>query len=401
MHEGVCMNLDSIIRLSRRYGTDSRYVLAGGGNTSLKQDNVMAVKASGISLGTIDEKGFVLLSLPRLIDVFEAVLPSSAAEREKIVLERLLASRLPGQTMRPSVETLLHALFPFKFVVHLHPALVNGLLCSAEALEKTPELFGEEAEVLPYTTPGYTLAERVRTLFRIRKSMGKGPIRILFLQNHGVFVAADNADEIDDLYRYIFNTLEKCVKPLPVDDDSYSIVGKAKNNTLSEKMKIAMEAMSSEFNVRFFFTSNSLLDYFLGSNEAFEPLSQAFTPDHIVYAGAWPLFLSQSAASDPEYLRSSIQEYIADHDELPKIISIQGIGILGLGKDDKAAERACLLFQDAAKIAWYAQSFGGVHPMEQKDVDFIRGWEVEKFRSGVAASGLTTPSSESAPILKN
>ena len=69
-------------------------------------------------------------------------------------------------------------------------------------------------------------------------------------------------------------------------------------------------------------------------------------------------------------------------------------------RDDKAAERACLLFQDAAKIAWYAQSFGGVHPMEQKDVDFIRGWEVEKFRSGVAASGLTTPSSESAPILK-
>ena len=394
------MNLDSIIRLSRRYGADSRYVLAGGGNTSLKQDNVMAVKASGVSLGTIDKRGFVLLSLPKLIDIFETALPSSAADREKIVLERLLASRLPEQTMRPSVETLLHALFPFKFVVHLHPALVNGLLCSVEALEKAPELFGEEAEILPYITPGYTLADRVRTLFRTRKSMGKGPIKILFFQNHGVFVAADNADEIGDLYMYIFNTLGKWVKPLPVDDDTYSVVSKAKSELLSEDARIVMEAISSEFNVRFFFTSNSLLDYFLSSPEAFIPLSKPFTPDHIVYAGAWPLFLSQSAASDPEYLRSSIQEYIADHDELPKILAIQGIGVVGLGKDHKAAERACLLFQDAAKIAWYAQSFGGVHPMEQKDADFIRDWEVEKFRSGVAASGLTTPSSESAPILK-
>ena len=97
------MNLDSIIRLSRRYGADSRYVLAGGGNTSIKQDNVMAVKASGVSLGTIDERGFVLLSLPKLINILEAPLSSDATDPEEIVLERLLASRLPGQTMRPSV----------------------------------------------------------------------------------------------------------------------------------------------------------------------------------------------------------------------------------------------------------------------------------------------------------
>jgi rhamnose utilization protein RhaD (predicted bifunctional aldolase and dehydrogenase) len=394
------MNLDSIIRLSRRYGADSRYVLAGGGNSSIKQDNVMAVKASGVSLGTIDERGFVLLSLPKLINILEAPLSSDATDPEEIVLERLLASRLPGQTMRPSVETLLHALFPFRLVVHLHPALVNGLMCSVEALKRVPELFGEEAEVLPYTTPGYTLADRVRTLFRTRKAMGRCPIKILFLRNHGVFVAADNADEIDDLYRYIFDTLGKWVRPLPLDDDSHSVVSKVKNGLLSEDIRVMIEAISSEFNVRFSFTLNSLLGYFLGSPEAFEPLSQPFTPDHIVYAGAWPLFLSQSAASDLKQIKSAIHEYIANHGELPKILAIQRTGIFGLGKDDNAAERACLLFQDAAKIAWYAQSFGGVHPMESEDADFIRGWEVEKFRSGVAANGLTSPSSESAPILK-
>lgn len=141
------------------------------------------------------------------------------------------------------------------------------------------------------------------------------------------------------------------------------------------------------------------MDYFLSSPEAFIQLSKPFTPDHIVYAGAWPLYLFQSTARNIKHIESSIHGYISDHDELPKILAIQGIGVVGLGKDHKAAERACLLFRDALKIAWYAQSFGGVHPMGLKRCGFYPGWEVEKFRSG-RCQRADPPSSESAPILK-
>ncbi len=384
-HGLICMNLEPIIHLSRRYGSNPDYVLAGGGNTSQKEGDVMAVKASGVPLRTINEDGFVLLSIPELIDVFTTSLPPDPDEREKLVLEKLLAARLPGQTMRPSVETLLHALFPYNYVVHIHPALVNGLLCSVQGLEMIPLLFEERAEVLPYTTPGYILAQAVRRLFETRKSMGKSPLGILFLQNHGVFVATHTPEEVDAIYGYIFDTLKRCVRPLPAEEDYPA--GQFSQNY--EKIHTAILTVTAELDVQSSFISTTLLKTFLVSEETFAPLLQPFTPDHIVYAGAWPLFLSQHDAIDPDRLRTAIHTYMDLHGELPKIIAVQEIGVFGFCKDIQAAERACLLFQDAAKIAWYAWSFGGVHPMELKDIEFIRNWEVEKFR---ATASINRPS---------
>ena len=378
------MNLDPIVQLSRNFGSNPDYVLAGGGNTSQKEGDFIAIKASGVQLGTIDAAGFVRLSLSKLTALFNIELPSNSDEREKIVLEKMLAARLPGQTMRPSVETLLHALFPFRFVVHLHPALINGLLCSREALSAAQALFGSEAAVLPYITPGYTLADAVRRIFETRTLSGQSPYKILFLQNHGVFVAADTAEEIKALYDHIFATLKAKVNALPAEDKVAESVS-AEEKVLRSKVHTAVEACSTKFNVRFFFTLNSLLNRFLASPEAFLPLSAPFTPDHIVYAGAWPLFVTQHQAQTSEHLEVQINAHHARHGELPKVLAVQGVGIFGLGKDIAAAERACLLFTDAAKIAWYTQSSGGVHSMESPDIEFIRNWEVEKYRSSIAS----------------
>lgn len=405
------MNLETLIEISRRYGADPEYVLAGGGNTSRKEGDVIAVKASGAQLGIIDENGFVQLSLSRLHALFDMALPSDSEAREKIVLEKLLEARLGGQTRRPSVETLLHALFPYQFVVHLHPALVNGMLCSRQALSAAETLFGNEAAALPYITPGYILAETVRRVFEHRKSSGMSPPKILFLQNHGVFVAADSAPEIEALYTHIFEILKAKVEPLPEEgpgagpartheavianeeqgrkaSTGSAEAGKATEAGLPHAVQAAVERTAKKFNVRFFFTSNLLIGHFLASPEAFSPLSRPFTPDHIVYAGAWPLYLRLPDMQSSEHLISRIDEFIAHHQEIPKIIAVQNLGIFGLGRDQAAAQRACELFNDAAKIAWYARSFGGVHPMEPADIEFIRSWEVEKYRASIAAGSL-------------
>ncbi len=378
------MDLDPIVRLSRRFGADPDYVLAGGGNTSQKDGDTIAVKASGVQLGTIDAAGFVQLSLSKLNALFTIELPSNSDEREKVVLEQMLAARLPGQTRRPSVETLLHALFPFRFVVHLHPALINGMLCAQKALDAAQSLFGDEAAVLPYITPGYTLADAVRTIFETRTRSGKSPYTILFLQNHGVFVAADTVEKIQALYDSIFATLRARVKALPQESGVRESLSSVEKDT-REKVRTAVEEASSKFNVKFFFTLNSILKPFLASSETFVPLAAPFTPDHIVYAGAWPLFVGQSQAQNPTSLQEQIDAYRTRQGELPKILAVQGMGIFGLGKDTSAAERACLLFTDAAKIAWYAEAFGGAHPMERADIEFIRNWEVEKYRASIAS----------------
>jgi Uncharacterized conserved protein len=379
------MNLETLIEISRRYGADPDYVLAGGGNTSLKDGDVIAVKASGALLGTIDENGFVQLSLFKLRALFDMALPSDSEAREKIVLEKLLEARLPGQTRRPSVETLLHALFPYRFVIHLHPALVNGMLCSRQALSAAETLFRNEASVLPYITPGYILADAVRRVFEHRTSSGMSPPKILFLQNHGVFVAADSVEEIEALYAHIFETLKAKVQPLP-EEGLRGGPARGYEAAIAAVAEKAVETAATKFNVRFFFTSNSLIGHFLATPEAFVPLSSPFTPDHIVYAGAWPLFVNISEAQSSEHLISKIDEYRIRYQEMPKIIAIQNLGIFGLGQDESAAKRACELFGDAAKIAWYARSFGSVHPMQPADIEFIRSWEVEKYRASIAAS---------------
>lgn len=379
------MNLETLIEISRRYGADPDYVLAGGGNTSLKDGDVIAVKASGALLGTIDENGFVQLSLSKLRALFDMALPFDSEAREKIVLEKLLGARLPGQTRRPSVETLLHALFPYRFVIHLHPALVNGMLCSRQALSVAETLFRNEASVLPYITPGYILADAVRRVFEHRTSSGMSPPKILFLQNHGVFVAADSVEEIEALYAHIFETLKAKVQPLP-EEGLRGGPARGYEAAIAAVAEKAVETAATKFNVRFFFTSNSLIGHFLASSEAFVPLSSPFTPDHIVYAGAWPLFANISEAQSSEHLISKIDEFRIHHQEMPKIIAVQNLGIFGLGQDESAAKRACELFGDAAKIAWYARSFGGVHPMQPADIEFIRSWEVEKYRASIAAS---------------
>jgi len=379
------MNLETLIEISRRYGADPDYVLAGGGNTSLKDGDVIAVKASGALLGTIDENGFVQLSLSKLRALFDMALPSDSEAREKIVLEKLLEARLPGQTRRPSVETLLHALFPYRFVIHLHPALVNGMLCSRQALSAAETLFRNEASVLPYITPGYILADAVRRVFEHRTSSGMSPPKILFLQNHGVFVAEDSVEEIEALYAHIFETLKAKVQPLP-EEGLRGGPARGYEAAIAAVAEKAVETAATKFNVRFFFTSNSLIGYFLASPEAFVPLSSPFTPDHIVYAGAWPLFANISEVQSSEHLISKIDEFRIHHQEMPKIIAVQNLGIFGLGQDESAAKRACELFGDAAKIAWYARSFGGVHPMQPADIEFIRSWEVEKYRASIAAS---------------
>ena len=110
------MLIDELVGFSNFYGSDPSLVLAGGGNTSAKADGRMWVKGSGTALATITAQGFVEIDLSKLGEIFEKSYPDSDSEREALVLQDLMASRVPGETKRPSVETTLHALFPQTYV---------------------------------------------------------------------------------------------------------------------------------------------------------------------------------------------------------------------------------------------------------------------------------------------
>ncbi|MCF0172367.1 MAG: class II aldolase/adducin family protein, partial [Bacteroidales bacterium] len=190
---------DILVELSRKYGSDSRFVIAGGGNTSYKSEDKLWVKASGHALATITEDGFAVLDRALLNTMGTKIYSSDTAKREDEVKRDLAAACLTPDR-RPSVETSLHNAMAAKYVVHLHPTLVCGLMCSVNAEAECKAIFGEDVLFIPYTDPGYVLFKKVYDeICAFRAKRGFEP-KVIMLQNHGVFVGGDTAEEIDAVY---------------------------------------------------------------------------------------------------------------------------------------------------------------------------------------------------------
>ena len=154
------MSLETITALSVKYGSDPAYVLAGGGNTSVKDEKFLYVKPSGVALAKIRPENFVKMERALIEKIFTCEMPSDVAEREAVAKERMMAAVCPDSAGRPSVEAPLHELIPYRYVVHLHPAAVNGMTCAENGEKVCAELF-PDALWISYVDPGYTLSRKV------------------------------------------------------------------------------------------------------------------------------------------------------------------------------------------------------------------------------------------------
>jgi rhamnose utilization protein RhaD (predicted bifunctional aldolase and dehydrogenase) len=209
--------IKDLIEVSRYYGGQKAYVIAGGGNTSYKNENHLWIKASGINLSTIDETGFCVLDRQKLAEIPEMEFSSDPVKREEEVKDVLMASRIdPSSGLRPSVETSLHNLFNYSYVVHTHSTLVNGLLCSNLAEQKSKEIFGDKVLYLPYADPGLVLFKVTEQKIREYNLKFHHDPQVVLIQNHGIFVAADSTDEIKGIYAGIEAKLKALLKSFPV-----------------------------------------------------------------------------------------------------------------------------------------------------------------------------------------
>ena len=367
-------SIQKLIDISRKYGADSRFVIAGGGNTSYKTADRLWVKASGHALATIGEDGFAVLDRSKLNPMGEKEYSADVAEREAQVKEDLAMACLT-KDRRPSVETSLHNCMGFAYVVHLHPTLVNGLMCSMEA-EKTCTGLFPDALYIEYTDPGYTLFKKVYDRIKAYKAIRGREPQVIFLQNHGVFVGADTTEEIDRIYADIIARLEQRVKPLPEG------VGEKVPATVTEIIPAIRQILSrggrglKTLQV----TRNALVDRYLENPEA---VLLPFTPDIIVYCKSEYVVLdSDDLVKEAE---EKIEAYVARRGHTPKVLLVKGIGLVAVGDSAKNAGIITEVFLDAMKVAFYASSFGGAHGMEPAWIDFIDNWEVENYRRKVAS----------------
>ena len=372
--------IEKLIEVSRKYGGDSRYVIAGGGNTSFKTADRLWVKASGHALATITEDGFAVLDRALLNPMGEKKYSDDTTLREEQVKNDLAAACLT-KDRRPSVETSMHNCLEAAFVVHLHPTLVNGLMCSKDAAETCAKLF-PDALYIPYTDPGYTLFKKVYDKIKeYRKGHGSDP-KVIFLQNHGIFVGADTTKEIEDIYASVMSKLEGLVKSVPEGNapicDCVSETIPAIRTILSRYGR-GLKTLKV--------TNNALVSGFIESKEKAAAVLKPFTPDGIVYCKSEYIYIDHKGPEDLiKQAEKKIEAYIEKRGHTPKVLLIKGIGLVAVGSNSKEAQTVTEVFMDSMKVAWYAASFGGEHPMTARQISFIDNWEVENYRRKVAST---------------
>ncbi|WP_436414802.1 SDR family NAD(P)-dependent oxidoreductase [Petrimonas sp.] len=371
--------IQDLISISQFYGKDSRFVIAGGGNTSYKNAEKIWVKASGSSLATITEDGFAVLDRSLLNPMSEKKYSADAAEREEQVKNDLAAATLT-KGRRPSVETSMHNVIGYAFVVHLHPTIVNGLMCAQNAESELKKLFGEKTLYVEYTDPGYVLFKKVGDKIREYRAKFSEEPQVIWLQNHGIFVAANNIEEIKSIYNSIFETLDKAIE-IPL------IIGERETCRCTEEILPAIRMIASAEGLKTLkVRKNELIKYFYDSEENQDTIAKPFTPDAIVYCKSNYLFFNNET---PEQViadaKKSIPDFVNKYRYLPKVLLIKGIGLVAVGDTAKQCDIILDVFEDTMKVAYLSQSFGGAHPMTQEQVDFIDNWEVENYRRSVAA----------------
>jgi NAD(P)-dependent dehydrogenase (short-subunit alcohol dehydrogenase family)/rhamnose utilization protein RhaD (predicted bifunctional aldolase and dehydrogenase) len=370
-------DLADLVALSRHFGSDPDYVLAGGGNTSFKTPGRLFIKGSGFSLADIEASGFVRLDRGRLASLWKRDYPADPHALEALVTEVLLAAREPGEeAKRPSVETPLHDFFPEAYVAHTHPTLINALACSRRGAEGMRELFGEQVLWIPTVNPGFQLAATVRReMESFSRRHGRSP-DLLVLQNHGLCVAGKDFAEVRRKSEELLAKVRSRVPALP--DTGGGPIDRERAASLAPAVRMLLRGNSPSSLLTF--RSDALIAGFRGG-------SIAFTPDHVVYCNHEPLLVPWAEDLEAHYrlLEEGVRAYQRANGFPPKIVVAERLGAFAWGPNRRSADSALAVFQDALKVAFYAASFGGPQPMPEEQVRFILDWEAEAHRKRVSA----------------
>ena len=374
--------IQELIEISRFYGANSDYVIAGGGNTSFKTADRLWVKASGTTLGEITESGFAVLDRAKLARIAVNKYSGNSDQREQEIKTDLFrASVEPEKLLRPSVETSMHDIIRYRSVVHTHPTLVNALLCSQFAETEAKKMFGNDVVYVPYTDPGYVLFKKVESeLQKYRESHDNDP-HIILLENHGIFVSADTTAEIRAIYSEVMAKIEakiankQKIEALPVDDKVAEIMP-------AIRMLLSTGNTAKIATIR----NNTLIAGFCKDAQTFADVSLPFSPDIIVYCKARPIFVenTETATGAIAEFQEKLEQYRKSYGYDPKMILLKGLGLIGVEDNYRSASIALDVFEDLMKISLYSNNFGGPHFMNDQEISFIDNWEVENYRRAVS-----------------
>lgn len=333
-------SLEKLVELSARVGRDLDLVQAGGGNTSIKENGTLWVKASGKWLVHAGEDD-MFLPVP-MVDIARQL----AAEDEKFPEYKTRT----GSALRPSVETAVHAVMPQRVVIHVHSVRTIAWAARAHGEEGVAALLENlRWSWIPYTHPGIPLA------IRIQREIAKRP-DVLILENHGLVVGADDCAAAEERLHDVERRLNGPVRQAPAADLDRL------NTLVRDAWEIAEDSEA----------------HALATLTKSWEIAQGGTlfPDQCVYLGP-----GAAVVQPGETLEAAAQHYRESYHFEPVFLIVAGAGVV-TRRDMKRAARELLLCVKRVieRIAGEAQPVY----LPPSQVARLMNWDAEKYRIGMA-----------------
>jgi rhamnose utilization protein RhaD (predicted bifunctional aldolase and dehydrogenase)/NAD(P)-dependent dehydrogenase (short-subunit alcohol dehydrogenase family) len=371
------------IYTSRLLGRDESLVLHGGGNTSVKtmgEDEfgraveILYVKASGHDLIDIDAGGFAPLRCVPTKQLAElAELPDSRMVNE------LSSYSLDASAPPASVEAILHAILPFRFVDHTHADAIVTLTNSVDGLVRIREVFGESALIVPYVMPGFKLSRAVREMitgFSLDGRIG------MILMNHGIFSWGDAAKESYDRMISLVQMAEDYLKEQPLRESSFEAPRQhAELCDIAELRREISRRAGGPVLLRTFDDDRSRR---FVSRSDIESVSQQgpATPDHVIRTKRVPMIGSDVDTYAAEYARYFDENSTAGLEMLdpaPRVILDRRIGFAVSGKSSKDLRIVEDIYRHTMDIIENAEDrLGGYRALPENDLFDMEYWDLEQ-----------------------
>ena len=372
---------------SRLLGRDKSLVLHGGGNTSVKirerslvgeEEEILYVKGSGWDLEFIEEAGFSpvrmahLLKLARLDDLSD---PQMVNE----LLTHMTRSSAPA----PSVEAILHAILPYKYVDHTHADAVLAVTNTANGEDRIREIYGDKVVVIPYVMPGFDLARSCAVRFPAEAKAGTIG---MVLMNHGLFSFGETArlsyERMIELVQMAENYLARHNAWEPP---------RQRNGTAEQPIRIKTAKLRREIS-RVAGFPMIMQVHPDGRSIAFANRSDVgeisqrgpATPDHVIRTKRLPLI-----GDDVDAYAKAYRDYFNRHapsareprtmlDPAPRIVLHPGLGLCTLGRSAKDAAIVADIYSHTMDVIERSTLLGGYRALPEKDIFDVEYWDLEQ-----------------------
>jgi rhamnose utilization protein RhaD (predicted bifunctional aldolase and dehydrogenase)/NAD(P)-dependent dehydrogenase (short-subunit alcohol dehydrogenase family) len=404
--DGIGADLALRIYTTRLLGGEPRLVQHGGGNTSVKtvvrdklgdKAEVLCVKGSGADMAAIDAAG---LPAVRLAPLRKLAAREALSDEDMVAILR--ASLIDAAAPTPSVETLLHAFLPHKFVDHTHANAIVALTDRPDGMALCRKVFGDRVAIVPYVMPGFALAKRAKQVFDAHPGC-EG----LILHKHGLFTFGATAREsyarTIALVSRAERTLNRTRRKPPRGKLPKALASSADIAPILRGLAALPLARDEGRFTRFVLDHRGgprVLDYVNGRELRRYSQRGPVTPDHAIRTKPKPLVLPAPEAGKPGRFaaaagramakyQADYRAYVARHnakarpkrtplDPSPRVILVPGVGLFGLGTTAKDAAIAADIAETTAAVVMDVEARGRFESIPERDQFEIEYWPLEQ-----------------------